>query len=107
MRDLSKKCDTSLELEEVKNVKVIPYDSWNLSYLVKFKTKTAANESEILLRRKPFSIFSSPKFEVLSMSNLNNTFCKQNRPKLMAKIIQQVFDDFNYFDYFEYDEGYP
>jgi hypothetical protein len=105
MRDLSKKCDTSLELEEIKKVKAIPHDSWDLSYLVKFKTKNSKTENEVLLRRKPFSIFSSPKFEVLSLKNLNETICEDNRPKIMAKIIQHVFEDFNYFDYEDYE--YP
>lgn len=81
-------------------MKVIPpVTAINETYQVRFKTSNSHEEHEVLLRRKSYPIFSKPSFEVYSKMNMNETICKDEREKLMKKILEKVFQDYKDYEY--------
>lgn len=80
----------------MKDVKAVPFNNnENLIFQVKFRTSNSADLHEVLVRKKPYKIFSNTSFEVMSKTNFNQTICKKQRDILMKKLLQKVFNDYS------------
>lgn len=101
LNEINNNCSNKMQLKSIEDVKIFHYDSWNLIYHVRFHTTNSKNVHELQLRREPFSLFTPPNFEILAYNNINEPLCDELRDKIMSRIVQHLFHDFNYANFSE------